>query len=170
MECFRHVSKERLDRLPFLIFFVTSARKESPYPAKALEFSRPRNRFTSPPNVASLNPVGKGTALGLCTVYGVVRQSAGYIQVESDPGRGTCFELSFPLVAAPQTLALSFAPHTASALPESATILLVDDETVLVHAPILCAARPRSGQGTSRADRRSSQRCCAAWPFPPPDR
>ena len=103
-------------------------------PQKRSNSIDPGTASSSPPNVASLKPVGKGTGFGLSTVYGVVRQSASYIQVESDRGRGTCFELSFPLVAAPQTFALSFAPYTASALPESATILLVDDEIVLVHA------------------------------------
>ena len=79
-------------------------------------------------------PVGKGTGLGLSTVYGVVRQSSGFVEVRSEPGAGTCFEIYFPVVAAPQTFPLSFESAASSPLPESSTILLVDDEAALVHA------------------------------------
>jgi PAS domain S-box-containing protein len=82
----------------------------------------------------STKPVGRGTGLGLSTVYGVVRQSGGLINVSSEPGVGTCFEIYFPAIAAPQLSALPAATPAGHALPEIATVLLVDDEAALVHA------------------------------------
>ena len=78
--------------------------------------------------------IGKGTGLGLSTVYGIVNQSGGHIEVHSAPGRGTRFEISFPVDHSPRK-AQSDPP--ALEHPEAsphAAILLVDDEAALRHA------------------------------------
>ena len=73
---------------------------------------------------------GKGSGLGLATVYGIVKQSGGWIWVYSEPGHGTTFKVYFPRVAEVA------APATTSAAPPasvrgSETILVVeDDETI----------------------------------------
>jgi len=73
---------------------------------------------------------GKGTGLGLSTVYGIVKQSGGYIWVESEPGKGTSFMVYFPQVdSAPEQLR----PHTtASATGGDETILVVEDDSNLL--------------------------------------
>src|SRR5216117_1150331 len=73
---------------------------------------------------------GKGTGLGLSTVYGVVKQSGGYIWVYSELGRGTTFKIYLPRVEDElEARALSHAP--AETLQGSETILLAEDEDMV---------------------------------------
>ncbi len=71
---------------------------------------------------------GKGTGLGLSTVYGIVEQSHGHIQVQSEIGRGTTFIIHLPRVEEP--LAASGQPADAARRlrTTSRTVLVVDDE------------------------------------------
>ncbi len=73
---------------------------------------------------------GKGTGLGLSTVYGVVKQSGGYIEVHSEIGKGAAFLIYFPTV---QETASQTKPHQTSRSAHAAheTILLVEDEDSL---------------------------------------
>jgi two-component system, cell cycle sensor histidine kinase and response regulator CckA len=72
---------------------------------------------------------GKGTGLGLATVYGVVRQFNGWIDVESRPGRGTQFRIYLPRVDRGVVAEVDAErPIAAASLPGSETILLVEDE------------------------------------------
>lgn len=70
---------------------------------------------------------GKGTGLGLSTVYSVVSQAKGRIDVESTPGEGTTFKLYFPLVA-PLEPESTVSPRPPSAPQGKETVLLVEDE------------------------------------------
>ena len=69
---------------------------------------------------------GKGTGLGLSTVYGIVKQSGGYVMVQSELGRGTTFQIYLPLVEGAAEKHSVSVPH--AALGGSETILLVEDE------------------------------------------
>ena len=73
---------------------------------------------------------GKGTGLGLSTVYGIVKQSGGYVWVYSEPGRGTTFKVYLPAVEAAAAEAAP-APGTSHALCGSETVLLVEDEEMV---------------------------------------
>src|SRR5206468_9441447 len=69
---------------------------------------------------------GKGTGLGLSTVYGIVKQSGGYVMVQSEVGHGTTFQIYLPQVegaADKQPV-----PAPAGSLGGNETILLVEDE------------------------------------------
>ncbi len=67
----------------------------------------------------------RGTGMGLATVYGIVTQAGGWIDVDSAPGVGTTFEIMLPAAVAAAT------STTTDSTSESTTVLLVEDEDAL---------------------------------------
>jgi two-component system, cell cycle sensor histidine kinase and response regulator CckA len=81
---------------------------------------------------------GYGTGLGLSTVYGIVKQNEGYIQVSSEVGRGTTFSIYLPRVMA----SLEPAPIMPAGRPGGTeTILLVEDEEDLAYLAVKMLTR-----------------------------
>lgn len=77
---------------------------------------------------------GKGTGLGLATVYGIIKQSNGFIWVESEQNHGTTFKIQFPRVDQPST---DVKTESISEFPNGTeTILLVEDEEQVRRAAI----------------------------------
>jgi PAS domain S-box-containing protein len=69
---------------------------------------------------------GKGTGLGLATIYGIVRQAGGHIWLYSEPGQGSVFRLFFPAVS--EAVTLEDRPQATTETTGTGTILLVEDD------------------------------------------
>jgi two-component system cell cycle sensor histidine kinase/response regulator CckA len=73
--------------------------------------------------------VGQGTGLGLSTVYGIVKQSGGFIWAYSEPGLGTTFKLYFPLIATSARVTAPEAPIAPAHVDE--VVLVAEDEPMV---------------------------------------
>lgn len=82
-------------------------------------------------------PSGSGTGLGLATVYGIVKQSGGYVWVDSEPARGTTFEILLPRVdkplPPPEALEAEANGRDSPALTGHERVLLVEDDDAVRH-------------------------------------
>ncbi len=103
--------------------------------------------------------VGRGTGLGLATVYGIVKQNSGFINVYSEPGLGTTFNIYLPLHAA-EVGVLEEKNSREIPLGLGETVLIVEDEiavlgltkTMLVKLgyTVLAASTPSEGLGLAK--------------------
>ena len=75
--------------------------------------------------------IGRGTGLGLATVYGIVKQNDGHIWVDSEPGRGATFTVNFPRVKDETAPVVSPASQQAAIVGSGENIVLAEDEKPL---------------------------------------
>ena len=94
-----------------------------------------RNRIFEP--FFTTKRVGKGSGLGLAIVYGIVKSHNGFIDVDSEVGRGTSFRLYFPMACSEEKPAVDETPKKEESPPRRAnsraTVLVVEDEEKLVY-------------------------------------
>ena len=76
-------------------------------------------------------PIGEGTGLGLWTVWGIVKEHHGQIEVESQPDKGTSFEIIFPISDASPGRTWTKKPDTLTETSGNIRLLVVDDEPII---------------------------------------
>ena len=77
--------------------------------------------------------VGKGTGLGLATVYGIVKQNDGFINVYSQPGKGTTFKIYLPSYFEAGVMEVSASPAEVELPKGTETVLIVEDEVGILY-------------------------------------
>jgi len=102
--------------------------------------------------------LGKGTGLGLATVYGIVKQSGGYIRVTSSMGHGSTFEVYFPVSDQALSSSAKEAPQE-TPVGRGETVLLVEDEDSVRMA----ARKALSRGGFNVVEARNGEEALQRW-------
>jgi len=102
--------------------------------------------------------IGKGTGLGLATVYGIVKQHEGWLEVSSPVGQGTTFKVFLPAIPTPARLAPA-AAASAEVLGGKETILLVEDE----HAVRMTIRRVLESKGYTVREATTAREALEVW-------
>lgn len=110
-------------------------------------------------------PVGRGTGLGLATVYGIVKQSEGQIFVQSEMGAGTTFRIYLPVATTAPDAAESVEVQTSLATGGGETILVVEDNSA-VRRLAERILQPRGYQVLTAADALQARRICDEYNGP----
>jgi signal transduction histidine kinase len=107
---------------------------------------------------------GKGTGLGLATVYGIVKQSGGFIRLESSPDHGACFTVYLPRVVVASTPPDTRVPAVGRSGAGETILLVEDEESVRAFVKeVLCVNRYRVLEAV---DGRHALAICANHPGP----
>jgi signal transduction histidine kinase/ActR/RegA family two-component response regulator len=85
--------------------------------------------------------IGQGSGLGLAMVYGIVKNHDGHILCSSTPGQGACFKIYLPAIGTPQAMPVGEASPAAASPSGTETILVVDDEPVILDLAETILAR-----------------------------
>jgi two-component system cell cycle sensor histidine kinase/response regulator CckA len=108
---------------------------------------------------------GKGTGLGLATVYGIVKQSGGYIWVYSEPGRGTTFKIYFPSIRHGVASAKALTGDKVDLAGGWETIFVVEDDEGLRRLALRALAR-RGYQLLEAGNPREAVQTASQYPGP----
>ncbi len=95
---------------------------------------------------------GKGTGLGLSTVYGIVKQSGGHVEVESEPGRGTTFRVYFPVLSDSKAAPAIVRPVGADRGGAETVLLVEDEDSIRNLVSKLLAAKGYKVMAVGRAE------------------